>query len=213
MKFSLNLFIPESVSGAVCNTSHINYRINFFHVNFYKRKTKGRGEIRTWLYKNGDNWPSRILRLSEIAPPSCTAVCASFGTEDFVQTDLLSKVMWLDGTVTPERSVEVIGWLTNLESNYLSLSVYSSFGWYLFARKVKLESFSIMIIITVKFSVFNVPNLLYDLQDGISHNQTEAKHFLSQTYWRNTITAPSISEIPAHHPAGRHFGRQLERMN
>jgi len=30
MKLSLNLFVPESVSGAVCNTSHINYRIKFF---------------------------------------------------------------------------------------------------------------------------------------------------------------------------------------
>jgi len=40
-----------------------------------------------------------------------------------------------------------------------------------------------MVIITVKFSVFNIPNLLYDLQDGIAHNQTGAKSFWSQTYW------------------------------
>jgi hypothetical protein len=149
----------------------------------------------------------------ELNPASCNAVCTSFGAKDFVQTDLLSKVMWLDVTVTPEKSVVVVGWLINLESNYLSLSVYRSFGWCLFARKVKLESFSIMIIITEKFSVFNVLNMLYDLQDGIAHNQTGAKHFWSQTYLRNTITAPSTADIPAHRPAGRHFGHQLERIN
>jgi hypothetical protein len=69
-----------------------------------------------------------------------------------------------------------------------------------------------MIIITVKLSVFDVPNLLYDLPDGIAHNKTGAKHFWSQAYWRN-ITAPSTANIPAHHPAGTHFGRQLERRN
>jgi len=30
MKLSLNLFVPESISGAVCNTSHIYYRITYF---------------------------------------------------------------------------------------------------------------------------------------------------------------------------------------
>jgi hypothetical protein len=61
----------------------------------------------------------------EVNLASCNAVCTSFGAKDFVQTDLLFKVMWLDVTVTPERSVVVVGWLTNLESNYLSLSLYS----------------------------------------------------------------------------------------
>jgi hypothetical protein len=140
MKLSLNLFVPESISGAVCNTSRINCRIKIFIQSFTKEKQK-------WEVKSEHGCTRMTIigrHLScvcrELNPASCNAVCASFGAKEFVQTDLLSKVIWLDVTVTPERSVVVVGWLTDLEINYLSLSIYRSFGWYLFARKVKFES-------------------------------------------------------------------------
>jgi hypothetical protein len=69
-----------------------------------------------------------------------------------------------------------------------------------------------MIIITENFSVFNVPSLLYDLQDGITHSQTGAPVF-GHRLIDEILTLLSAADIPTHHPAERHFGCQLERRN
>jgi hypothetical protein len=68
----ITVFCEPQPFGTICaisKTLDINYRIQFFHANFYKKKRKRKkGKNPTGLYKNGHNWLMHILHDLGIAP-------------------------------------------------------------------------------------------------------------------------------------------------